>query len=196
MIGQCLDMHSEFASIEIHSTQPRMSIRNGYGRLYMEREKGGLAMHSTIGKLSVDCSACRAQMGIKSATDSIRENADKGRQAVLVFIGKTAEEGDLLGDIGRNRDALHQIALRRAYPTPQREGYSLPVQPEISWLPGSLEMKYTPDKLSFSSEIVPTQTNCIPGEVQIRLAKRAHVYIKYTGMRLDEGKTTGMDQKA
>lgn len=181
MVGQLLNMHSQSARLAVESTQPRLNIHNNYPKLNMTHQKGGgIELKSGNIRVQIDQYPCRRQLGESTVSDSVAEQAEKGRQNVLDFIADTARQGDELAKM--QPGTLPEIALER---TPKlesgRRGYSFPAPPDISWLPNSLKISYTPGSISFSANSVKPEFQFSRGEVNISVARKAYLDIEYTG---------------
>ena len=193
-----LDISSVNAQLDISSTSPKIMVHNsGKTDLTIERQKGGLKMSSQPLKIQMDNTESRAALNIKSVSRVISEEAQTGMQSLLETIGRYAQQGDMLMDVKSRSGALHQIAVQRTIVRPQGREIPSLVLPDISWKKNSLTIDYTPDKIVLHPDnSQKADISLQRGNVDIRLARAAQVYIKYVGPTGSEASSQKMDTGA
>jgi hypothetical protein len=193
-----IDISSVNAQLDISSTNPKIIIsKSGNNNIEINHQKGELEMNSQLVKLQLDNTESFAALNIKTTSRVISENAQAGMQAMLETIGKYAQQGDMLMDIKKGSNALNQIAVQRANLKPQGADIPQLALPVISWQPNSLKIDYTPDKITINPDnIQRADISFERGNVDIRLAQAAQVYIKYIGEPNSVFKSQEIDTQA
>ena len=121
---------------------------------------------------------------VPSATRSIEQSAQKGRQAAYSATAARAQEGELYLKAQFGEDVQAQISKTAI----SKEMFSQPGMtfiptegPEIDWNPGEMNIRYEMDKLNFDWRINQTEFEFVPGDIEISVKQKAEVIIKYIG---------------
>jgi pullulanase/glycogen debranching enzyme len=183
MQARLIDISTVNAQIGISSTNPKIIINKiGNRNIEIDNQKGDLEMSSKQVKLQIDNTESLAALNIKSTGRFISENAQAGMQSVLETIGRYAQQGDMLMDISKGSNALYQVAVQNEnLKSPPADVMPLTL-PTISWQQNSLNINYTPDKVSINPDnLQQVDVSFERGNINIKLVQAAKVYIKYIG---------------
>jgi hypothetical protein len=171
-----LEISQTYAKVGIERIPSRLEIRNQYATLELHSKQPMVNIKTELPKVEIDQYECFASSGLKGPIDLTREFAQKGYENVLQYIGKTAEDGDMLAAVENGGSAIASIAKRNVYeqhefgmvtmpstgPKITVKG-SLELDPERTseganngvdgvYIPGELDIRYTPDKIRFYME--------------------------------------------
>lgn len=166
-----LSMSSQQAQIGIQTQRPQLNHQSSMTTLEIKQEQVLLKMETTLPKVTIDQSQCFSESGLKSIMELIAENASYGVSKMQESVGRIAEQGNQLADIGRTAEGAiqsqgvynafdqfavdynmvtmpksrPQITLQRGYVNAKPEGGTVQITPK----PGSLDLKYVEGKIEF-----------------------------------------------
>jgi len=180
-----LEINQTYARIGIESTRASLDMKSKNAVLELDCKEPKINIRTELPKVEIDQYECFASAGRKKPLDLSDEIFQRAYQHVLDYIGKTAEDGDMLAAIEKSRRVIPEIAARNLYsqhefgmvtmpskgPNISVKG-SLEIEPErtaeganngvdATYIPGELDMKYN------------------PGMVRIYMEQYASVNIKY-----------------
>lgn len=183
MIGQLIEMHSVSAQIAIRSTQPTIEINTQKPDMQIIRDKGSYNIETKNVKLQLDSTACLAEEGIRSVSDTISQAASDGKQAALEGIGRRAREGDQLLDFTYKGNTFAAIAKQNYFQEKQFGlGYIPSTRPVISWEKNSVNIDIEPDKIHVEAQTdQKAQIDPHRGHVNVSLAREQSLEINYIG---------------
>ncbi|MCX8129905.1 MAG: DUF6470 family protein [Clostridia bacterium] len=180
-----------YAKIGVNRTPESLEIHSQNARLQIHQKHAKVNLHTEHPRVEIDSYEARASAGLKNDIDLMREAAQMGYQQVMEYIGKVAADGDTLAAVERGGEPIADIAERDAYPThefnidfipktgpnitvkggvnidPERNSEGINNGVEGSFVPASMELKFTPSK------------------VTIFLQQYASVNISYQGTNVD-----------
>ncbi len=145
-----LNISQQYAKISLDVKLPQIQLQTAPAELNIEREAATVEIHSPQGKLEIDSTAMRASYGIKTREQMIRDEAERGMQAAQEFIGKTAADGDRLGNYAKSGATVTQLAAESSI-KPQKEiEWAWLEPPEIHYEAQPVEFQVTSDSLRFN----------------------------------------------
>jgi len=188
-----------------------LSISTTPAKIAIETIPGGLNWHTRDAKLEqrqkqakvnikteqpmilIDQYQCFAEEGLKNNIDLAREQAQKGYQNVMRYIGKVARDGDAMAKIGHKANIMINIAKNGAVTKHEFGIGSMPKsRTKISVTGGTVDIKaefrnnigeingvtgkYTPAEMNF---------NYTPTKVNVRMVSYGSIDIRYTGNNVD-----------
>ena len=135
-------------------------------------------------QLDIDTTACRADEGLKSVFEAIRENAQEGMQALRDFASRITEDGDYIREnFHTSSNAVADLERSRAIKSyDQLQMIFIPSQPpEIHYTPGSVDINITPDKLNIDWEVSPKAEVNVTQKpaVDISLVQKPSIHFEY-----------------
>lgn len=113
----------------------------------MERDRGGLEIRYDPIHADIDNRAFFDSLGLKSVGLLGRELVDRGKNAVLEGMARSAREGDLLA--APRSGGIAEIAAENAVKSIETMLVFIPERPSVSWEGGDVGIEYTPDRLRF-----------------------------------------------
>lgn len=167
---------------EMQVTPASLQIAEQQAAQYeMTRTGGTMAMESQMVKVRLDTFERRSSMGLKGMPDFINDAADRGRSAGLRATRDYAEFGNQLINIQKGAnipDALFSQYMQHS----QAELVLMPLSPtDISWVPSSLNMDYSPVDLNFNWNMGGTQMQFVPGSISMNITQYPSIQFEYTG---------------
>jgi hypothetical protein len=160
--------------LEYERTSSSLNMESNEARLELHQKHAKVNIETELPKVLIDQYECFASAGLKNNYDLISEIAQRAKQNAIDFIGKTAEDGRLLAAIEKGGNPIAQIAKRDAYPEhefildfipkarpkievtgdikmdPERNSEGVNNGVEINYVPGSLNIDFTPAKINFN----------------------------------------------
>lgn len=171
-----LEISQTYARVGIDRTPSTLEIKTENAKLELDNKEPKINIRTELPRVEIDQYECFASSGLKGPIDLTREFAQRGYQNVLDYIAKTAQDGNMMAAIESGVRAIPEIAARDAYPQHEFGMVSMPsakpqitvkgsleIEPERTsegvnngvdgvYTPGSVEIRYTPDKIRFYME--------------------------------------------
>ena len=168
--------------IEMKVSHAKLEYTRGTADLEISRGEGGLSIKSRPIKLNLDTYEARNSVR-PTATRSMEQYAQEGRQAAYSATAAYAEQGKLLLNAKVGEDMITQFAKDASAPKVQDMGLEfLPsTGPEITWDPGDMQIRYEIDKLNFDWKISHPEFKFTPGDITLSVKQKPDVIIKYVG---------------
>jgi len=172
--------------IEIQMKVKNASLEYTRGTAEMEvsrSDTGGLSIKSRPIKLRLDTFEARNSV-VPTTMRSIEQTAQKGQQAAYQATATYAQQGDLFLNAKLGEDVVTQIAAQHTNQQMElKTGLEfLPkTGPNIQWEDGDIQIRYEMDKLNFDWKIGKGEFKFTPGDIEISIAQRPDVIIKYVG---------------
>lgn len=169
--------------IEMKLTHARLEYARGTADMEVSRDKGGLHIKSQPIRVNLDTFEARNSVVPTTAT-SIRQAAQKGRQAVYEATATYAQQGRMMMETKVGEDVIGQIA---AASTGVGQDVNVNIQflpktgPEITWQGGQMNIQYEMDKLNFDWRLQKMNFEFTPGDIEFSVKQRPEVIIKYVG---------------
>lgn len=169
--------------IEMKLTHARLEYARGTADMEVSRDKGGLHIKSQPIRVNLDTFEARNSVVPTTAT-SIRQAAQKGRQAVYEATAAYAQQGRMMMETKVGEDVIGQIA---AASTGVGQDVNVNIQflpktgPEITWQGGQMNIQYEMDKLNFDWRLQKMNFEFTPGDIEFTVKQRPEVIIKYVG---------------
>lgn len=164
-----LQIQTTCGFLELQITKPTQEIEQPRATVIQEQPAAILEMSTTKPQLSIDTTEARAEIDLKNIRRRIEEYAQHGKQAVLEGVGRRASEGQQMMQIengGGNvfAEVAKQNEPRSYSPLGLRfVGNKSGVQ--ISFQPGSVNTRFTPQKPKLDVQVNKPIHNYTPGKV-------------------------------
>lgn len=186
-----LTINQSFAQIGIETIRPKLEMQTTQPKLELRQKHAKITIHTQHPKIQIDQREAFASAGLKSFQELTREQNELAYNQVMEYIGKTAEDGDLLAAIERGGNPIADIAERDGFI--EREfGFSMlpKTGPKISLIDGyvwidpgeslgahnGVEGQYTPGTINY---------NYIPGDVKVYLRQKNFLNFVYEPNKID-----------
>ena len=102
--------------IGIETTPSRLEIQTRNTQASAQHKNAQLNIQSEHPQIIIDQHDAFASAGLMTNTGIVEDAAQCGKQQVLDYIGKTAEDGDMLAAIEKGGNPIADIAERDAFP--------------------------------------------------------------------------------
>jgi hypothetical protein len=170
-----LDWHIRDAKLELRQKQAKVNIKTEQPMVLIDQYQ------------------CFAEEGLKNNFDFIKQQAQKGYQNLVKYIGREARNGDAMAKIGHHANIMINIAknesvtrhefgigmIPKSRPTIQVSGGTVDIEAEFRNHIGEINGvtgNYTAGDMNF---------NYTATKVDIRMASYGSIDIRYTGNNVD-----------
>ena len=180
---QLLEITSVPIEIEMRTSRAQLQYTRGTAELEISRDKGGLSIKSRAIQLNMDTFEMRQSI-VPSATRSIEQSAQKGRQTAYQATAAYAQQGKLMMETKLGEEVITKFARQTMDKPLSRElgmDFLPSVGPEITWDVGEMNIRYEMDKLNFDWKFGQGDFKFTPGDVELTVTQRPEVIIKYIG---------------
>ncbi|MDQ0159656.1 DUF6470 family protein [Alkalibacillus salilacus] len=164
--------------IGIDTQDAQLDITQQDADLQISQPEADLNIETTPSKLTIDQTEALRDMGIISAEESARQNAQEGRQTAQEGIARRASEGDEMMKIENGTDAIQNI-VERNIPNP-RQDFNIGWIPsshfavDINYQPAEVNIEATPNEPIINATPNKPQLNYQRGDVNTSLAQEPH----------------------
>lgn len=170
--------------IGMQTTPGQLNMESRPARLDIHQEVASITIETRQPVLEISQYPSMAQMGYKRVSDVTAELAQLGRQKAMEYIANRTDDGKRLQAIEKGGNPIREIAIDRAWPQKQRQGgYTPIVGPEFHAIPG--EVMITPPNvknpvhIGYEAVFIPGDLNIqyTPGKVNIYMQQYPEVNI-------------------
>ena len=154
--------------LELQTTKPVQEIEQPRATVTQEQPAAILEMSTTKPRLSLDTTEARAEIDLKSVRRRIEEHAQNGRQALLEGIGRRAAEGQQMMKIENGGNVFAELSKQnqpRQYASLGMRFVGNKSGVKMSFEPGSVEIKATPQKPVLNVQVNKPIHTYTPGKV-------------------------------
>lgn len=169
--------------LSMTSQKARLEAQLPTSQLNIDRTPGSIQMHSRNIKVDLDTYEMRQSLGHHTNKDFLQLQAQKGQEAAQNATARYVQVGNQMAQIQKGAsipDIISMQMLSQVQSGGSLEAVPLP-GPDISWTPESLDISYSPSKLSFNAELNGVSPNYVPGELSINVEQYPRVEIEYLG---------------
>jgi len=169
--------------IQMKTTHASLEYTRGTAEMEIRRDSGGLNIKSRPIKLKLDTFEARNSI-TPTTMRSVEQAAQKGQQSAYSATATYARHGKLFLNARLGEDVVAQIAS-------ERTNQDLQLNAALDFLPktgvniqfeeGDIQIRYEMDKLNFDWKIDSGEFKFTPGDIEISVAQRPDVIIKYVG---------------
>lgn len=160
------------AKLQINQEKPTVERTTSRATLNMRRQAGRLEMNST---------RRRSDMGFKGVVERASYEAGLGRQAAQEATGNYVALGNQAANIakgGNIPDALWSQTMQHS----QGDLVLVPLSPvDIQYVPASLSMDFQPPSMQANWNVGQARLEFVPGSFKLNVTQYASVNIEYTG---------------
>lgn len=186
-----LEIRQTYARIGIETTPAKLEMQSQLARLELHQKHAKVNIHTEPVRVEIDQYEAFASAGLKNNADLIREAAQRGYQQALEYIGKYAEDGDMLAAIERGGNPLADIAERDSHTEHEFGMDTIPKAGPKFNVTGSVQIQAEPNWEGIHNGVegryIPGQLNCsyTPGMVRIYLQQYPSISLNYVGGSID-----------
>lgn len=166
---------------ELSSQRAKLEISQDHVKMNLTTQQGEVQIRQRQPKVQMDSFEMRKSMELKTVRTAISEAAQRGNEAAVAAIGDHASFGTQIMQTqngGNIPDALYSKMMERF----GGELVVMPLSPtDISWIPGGVEMNYSPTKMNFDWNLGRAKLDYMPGGVTMNITQYPSVQIEYLG---------------
>ncbi len=171
--------------IEIQMKTKNATLEYSRGTAEMEvsrNDGGGLDIKSRPIRLRLDSFEARNSVTPTTAR-SIEQSARAGQEAAYEATATYAQHGQLFLNAKLGEDVIAKIAAESVDKNIRDIGLGfLPDAPlNIDWEEGDMQIRYEMDQMNFDWKISKGEFKFTPGDIEISIAQKPDVIIKYIG---------------
>lgn len=180
------------AQLEYERTPSKLDMESQGARLELHQKHAKVNIHTELPRVIIDQYECFASAGLKGNYDFTKEAAQLGYQQVLEFIGKNAEDGNMLAAIERGGNPIAAIAKRDSDPVHEFGLDFIPkARPKIDIIG---DINFDPERNSegtnngVEGSYYPGSVNISfsPASINIYMKQYPSISFEYTGNILDK----------
>jgi hypothetical protein len=171
------------AKVDINMSKPQQFIKQPKATQHIEQPAAILEIHTTRGKLKIDSSQARRDIGLIGPLESSSNYAKKGKQEALRGMAKRAREGrQLMDSAGKDQGRVTIQNIAKQNHGPHRTPFNIKFIPSV----GSVKIDYTPGTTDVNIQrrepVIDTKVNkpiheYTPGKVTGTMVQRPDVDI-------------------
>lgn len=169
--------------LQIKSTQARLELARGTAEMEISRDKGGLSIKSRPIRVNIDTFEARNSLS-PTLSRSIEQTAQAGQQAAYEATATYARQGQLLLNARIGEELVTKFASE-AQTKDVKTNVGIQFLPksgaDITWDESEMQIRYEMDKLNFDWRIEAGDFNFIPGDIEVIVAQKPDIIIKYVG---------------
>ena len=169
--------------IEMKISHAKLEHTRGTADLEISRDKGGLSIRTKPIRVNIDTFEARNSVCPTTIT-SIKQNAERGKQAVYEATATYAQQGQLLLNAKIGQELVTQFAaesMMKDVKTNVGIDFIPKTGAELSWDPGELNIRFEMDKVNFDWRMSQPQFEFTPGDIELSVTQRPDVVITYVG---------------
>ncbi|KAF0996467.1 DUF6470 family protein [Geobacillus sp. TFV-3] len=175
-----LRMEATYAKLAISTVPAKLDITQPPAEMTIEQPSAEMSVASIPARLTIDQSQAWASMNNKHVFQLIKDAADRGRQAVLDYIDRTAVQGDELMRIENGGDPLADQAAANSEGPPLEFNIALvppPFSVKVDYEPGQLDIDWHIQKPRIDVNTHAPIIRYQQGAIKIDLAQRPSLHI-------------------
>jgi hypothetical protein len=186
-----LQIEKTNALIGVKTADPKLGIKTQPAKLEIHQRQAQIKLQNKHSKLLIDQYESFASAGLKNNADITAEAAQKGYQKFIAYVGKTAEDGDMLAAIEDGGNPIAYISKRDSSKT---HVFGLDFIPKVG---PKFDIKVTENNNPMlnaagyhngvEGQYIPgnIKENFIPGQVDIYLRQNTSIKMKYIPNTID-----------
>lgn len=173
--------------IDLQIQDPVQNIRQPKAKQTIQQPAAILEINTTPGKLNIDSSQARRDLGLLGPLESIDKYAKDGKQAALKGMARRVREGRQMminAGKGMGNQTIKNIAKQNH--GPKIAPINIKFVPsvgsvKIDYTPGKLDIKAVPQKPIINTQINRPINEYIPGKITTDVLQRASIEIDFIG---------------
>jgi hypothetical protein len=172
--------------LQIHD--PKQFIKQRKATQSIEQPAAILDIKTTSGRLKIDSSQARRDIGLIGPIESSNNYAEKGKQLALQGAARRAKEGrQLMESAGKGQGSAPIQSIAKQNHGPHRPGpYNIKFVPsigsvKIDYTPGTTNINITPQKPKIDVQVNKPIHDYTPGKVTGTMVVRPNVEIDVIG---------------
>ncbi|MGG7619643.1 DUF6470 family protein [Bacillus coreaensis] len=174
------------AKIEINTTPAQLLIEQIPGDLQIEQPMATMNITRVPGKLTIDQTKAREDVGYKSVRRAVEDAAQEGRKSVLEGIARRTSDGEELMKIENGGNPIATLAKRNSEKQPYQFNIGFIPSPNsvvTSYDSGSINVDIQPNKPTIKYTANRPVTEYQPGNVDILLRSHSSLSIDFENLK-------------
>lgn len=176
-----------YAKLGIDTQNAIYNMRNnGKTDFTMRHTEPQIQIHSTAPQILIDQTQSFADEGLKGNTAFLDESVALGKQNLLQYVGKEAQEGDSFAQIQYGGKPILEAIRQEGYQTKEYDVGIMPEHaPQISLQEGEVDIQLMEGDVQTQYNYVPIDVQYAAGRVSYYLRQKNGVNIEYIGSNVD-----------
>lgn len=161
------------ARLEMSQKQPTVDRTTKRATVNMQRQAGKLEMNTT---------RRRSDMGMKGVVDRAQTEADRGLQQALQTTASYAEFGNQVAQFHKGATIPDALWNRTMQQMGQGDLMLVPLSPiEMQYTPASVSMEATPGQMQAEWNVGAARLDFVPGTFSLNMTQYASINFEYVG---------------
>lgn len=171
----------------IKTTNAKLYIEQPPADFRIEHKDSKLIMHTEQVQILIDQSACFSEEGLKSNMELLEQAKEMGRQALMEGIARRAQEGRRMGNVGKNANAIAEIAFENSFDNHEFGLATIPMsRPKFDVKGGTVDIQVDEGYVRIYASPNKPKIEVEPGKVEIYMIQYPQISFEYTGNSVDE----------
>ncbi|GIO92586.1 DUF6470 family protein [Paenibacillus lactis] len=183
-----IQIQQGYSQIGLETIKGQQSIEQPRPSLNMKQQRGQLEMERTSPVLEIDSRKAWSALGkarFEEMTDRVSQSS---LQISMHNIAEIARNGDRMMAFHKGGNVFAEIARDNVFK--DRPRVELAGEPgydnvDITFIPGRVQMNYTPGRITFNPETYKPVIDYYPGKVNPYLIQQNFIFMSATGKQLD-----------
>jgi hypothetical protein len=179
-----LTIHQTFAKLDWDVQRPSYQFQPAKTDVRVEHRPAEMVIERTPIQLHIDQTECWADMDRKHIFRRIREEAQVGKQALLEYVGRVAEEGEEIKRIENKGNVFRSIARRHMLEEKHQFAYrNVPDNFSLKYsiTPGELKIHYNEGELKIDVQSSPFQHQYEMGRITYAVQQKNELHFEVVG---------------
>lgn len=177
-----------FSKIGLDKVEGQWDIRQPKAELGMHQQQGDLVIKYTPGNLDVDQSKAWSALALGKSIEMIDRIAQNAMNSSMQNIAEIAQAGDRMMDITNKGSAFADLAYQNFNKDRPMEirgpaGYD---NVDITYTPGTTDIQYTRNGVTFNPEYNKPIIEYTPGSVSAYVTQKNFIQFSTTGTQTDK----------
>lgn len=168
------------AQLGLTIQEPQQKLKQRPADMTIEQPAAEVSIHTTPGKLEMDSTQLRADVGMYTFTEFARKAAEKGVQDVLQGIARRVNDGNQIGDIvnGTTIGSIERSKRKLDYSVGMTYIPSFNAT-KIQYTPAKVDVQVQTNKPKINVQMNKPQHTYTPGKVDVALTQKPSVQIDW-----------------
>lgn len=164
-----LVMQSQPAILGYRTNNAQTKMHTAQAKLELEIQDSKLEMTSELPKIQIDQSQCFSESGLKSSRELTAENAANALQQMQASVGRIADQGNQMANIGTGANVIAEQAYFNAYDqfATDYNMVTMPKsRPKITVIEGRINFSANRAKVVGTPRLSKPEIDYTPGKVE------------------------------
>ncbi len=180
-----LEISYTFGQVGLRTNWPHLKLSQGLGSLKISREDTLLEVEASMGRLEVDGTYSREDIGLYKQPNAFEEHyCQKYFNHGLEAIGEIAADGDYIAMIERGH-TIPEYIKRKTAPSEKEIDIKYKRGAEIEYAPSLVKFHPQLGRLDIESTPFKPEKTFKPGEISVYLVEKGNAEINFRGEKMD-----------